>query len=64
MTPEIRAACYDEIRNCMKDGVTAYYRQHSDRLDDARSKDAIQWSLEGLECIFTVLDKYELRPLK
>jgi hypothetical protein len=62
MTPEIRGACYDAIRQCMKDGVARYYRTHPELMGDKRSDEAIRWSLEGLACIFRVLDQYDLVP--
>ena len=40
--------------------MTQYYTENPDLLGDERSQKAIQWSLEGLECILKVLDKYDL----
>ncbi len=55
-----RLACYAEIRDCMKTRLLAFYGIHKEFLGDARSKDAISESLNGLDGIFAVLDKYEI----
>lgn len=61
-----RAECYARIRDCMKDGMREYYQTHPDRLGDPRQSDAISASMDGLRCIFEVLDDYDLhfRPLE
>jgi hypothetical protein len=55
-----RQTCYAEIRSCMKDGIAAYYRKYQDRIGDERSRDAIAHSVDGLECVINILDKYEI----
>lgn len=61
MSSAARLSCYAEIRDCMKTGILAYYQAHKDLLGDDRSQRAIKESVQGLECIFAVLDKYEIR---
>jgi hypothetical protein len=56
----IRHQCYEEIRACMKSRILAYYGQHQELLGDERSRRAITESMEGLECIFSVLDGYAI----
>lgn len=56
-----RAACYHRIRGVMKAGISAYYREFPQRLNDQRSKHAIDHSLRGLTRIFAVLDDYDIR---
>jgi hypothetical protein len=53
-----RAECYQAVRDCMKDGIQGYYREYPERLLDERSTLAIEWSLKGLQRVFTVLDRY------
>jgi hypothetical protein len=55
-----RTTCYQEIRICMKDGIAKYYKKYPERLLDERSKEAIDRSMDGLQCIFQVLDKYQI----
>ncbi len=44
----------------MKTRILAYYNAHQDLVGDERSQRAIKESMEGLECIFTVLDGYAI----
>jgi len=53
-----RTECYQGVRDCMKEGIQAYYREYPDRLLDERSKLAIEHSMVGLKRIFEVLDHY------
>ena len=61
--PEKRAArleCYAAIRKVMGDGIVHYYRNNPKQLDDARSKAAIEASMQGLRRILAVLDGYQI----
>jgi hypothetical protein len=55
-----REKCYDAVRNVMKTMIADYYRQHPELLLDERSQNAIRISLNGLQCIFDELDKWEI----
>jgi len=57
---DIRLDCYAELNDCMKKRLLAYYERHQELLGDARSQEAIKESVDGLECIFAVLDKYQI----
>jgi hypothetical protein len=47
-----------ELTNCFKDRLQAYYTKHPTLLGDDRSQQAIAESLEGLQCIYAILDRY------
>lgn len=55
-----RLECYAAIRDCMKTRLLEYYQRHKEFLGDARSQAAMKESLDGLDCIFTVLDGFEI----
>jgi hypothetical protein len=55
-----RLACYAEIRDCMRTRLLSYYQRHKEYLGDERSQIAIKESVDGLNCIFEVLDTYEI----
>lgn len=55
-----RERCYEEIILSVQGGLERYYREFPERLDDARSKDAHQWSMRGADRILKILDKYEI----
>jgi hypothetical protein len=57
---DVRAKCYAQVRAVMRDGVSQYYREHPDLLNDPRSKEAVRRSLDGLRAIIQVLDGYEI----
>jgi hypothetical protein len=57
---DARLACYQEIKTCMKTRILEYYQRHQDILGDERSQRAIKESMDGLECIFQVLDNYQI----
>lgn len=59
-----RLACYADIRDCMKIRLLTFYGSHREFLGDARSKDAISESLNGLDAIFVVLYKYGISKKK
>jgi hypothetical protein len=55
-----RLECYAEIRDCMRTRLLEYYQRHKEYLGDERSQAAIKESVDGLNCIFEVLDTYEI----
>lgn len=55
-----RAECYDRIRAIMRDGISVYYKLHTDRFGDERSEEAIARSVEGLRSILSVLEDFDL----
>lgn len=55
-----RLECYAAIRDCMKTRLMDYYSRNKSLLGDERSQAAVKESLEGLECIFSVLDKFDI----
>jgi hypothetical protein len=64
MSEQARLQCYAEIKECMSSRIFAYYKKHQDYLHDARSLAAIKESVEGLDCIFAILDKYDITEKK
>lgn len=65
LTPDqARRECYQRLRVSMNSGVKAYYKKHPERLDDARSQDAITYSLHGLKHLLEILDEYEITKKK
>ncbi len=58
-----RQRCYEAIKADMMAGVSRYYAEHSDRLGDGRSVDAIAWSTRGMERVLRILDGYDIRDL-
>ena len=55
-----RTECYQQIRDCMKKGLARFYRENPDLAGDDRSKAAIDRSMEGLRCVFAVLDHFKI----
>ena len=48
----------------MKAGLSRYYAEHSDRLGDTRSGDAVAWSTRGIKRILLLLDGYDIQDLQ
>lgn len=59
----VRRRCYDAIIAEVKGSLAAYYQQFPDRAGDARSNDALERSLAGLERVLAILDGYEITEL-
>jgi hypothetical protein len=59
-----RRRCYDEIVVCCKEGLARYYAEFAERLGDGRAKDALDWSLRGINRIHRILDQYEITERK
>ncbi|HXI18487.1 MAG TPA: hypothetical protein VNM48_19150 [Chloroflexota bacterium] len=45
----------------MKSGIARYYGEHSDRLGDSRSADAVAWSTRGIRRILQILEQYDIQ---
>lgn len=60
---DVRDECYARMRQAMKDGIARYYMRFPERLD-TRAKDALDYSVRGLEAMFHILDTYEIRRLR
>lgn len=60
MNQAIREECYEAIRCCLRDKLVMFYTAHPEFINDARAQREIRESLESLQCIFEVLDKYTL----
>ncbi len=58
-----RQRCYEAMKADMLAGVSRYYAEHSDRLGDERSGDAIAWSTRGIDRILRILDGYAISDL-
>ncbi len=62
-TQNARQRCYEAIKADMLAGVSRYYAEHSQRLGDERSADAIAWSRRGMERILLILNGFEIQDL-
>lgn len=56
----VRTECYQLVRECLKRGIAKFYRENPELTGDERSQVAIDRSMEGLRCIFAVLDGYKI----
>ncbi len=55
-----RQRLYTSIVQMTRTGLERYYKEHPDRLGDARSFDAAEWSMRGIQRILAEIDKYEV----
>ena len=55
-----RHECYRRLIQAVKEDLTRYYQEHPERAGDARSADAIETSLQGMEKILAILDEYSI----
>lgn len=61
MSHAIREACYREINECMRVVASRFIEENKAVLKEANAQSAIDEGIACLDCIFAVLDKYEIR---
>lgn len=59
---EARKELYAAIVAQARDALARYYAEWPERLDNERSKDALEWSMRGVGRILRLLDGYEITP--
>ncbi len=57
---DARTRCYEQIRECARRKVLARYKDHPEWLLDQRAQVTVEGIIEELQCIFDVLNRYEL----
>jgi len=58
---DARTECYQKIRSCFKDEFQKYYAEFPQHFLDERSKQGIERSVAMLNCMFKILDEYDIR---
>lgn len=60
-TKETREVLYGAILAEAEQGLRRYYEEFPERLSDARSAAAVEWSQRGVHRILKLLDGYDFR---
>ena len=59
---EARKELYAAIVAQARDSLARYYSEWPERLDNERSKDALEWSMRGIGRVLRLLDGYDITP--
>jgi hypothetical protein len=55
-----RIQCYNEVTNCLNEWIQDFYKKHEELLDAEHVAQTRDDSSKALECLFDILDKYEI----
>jgi hypothetical protein len=56
----IRIQCYNEVMTCLDSWIQEFYKRHEEVLDPEHVEQTRKDSSKALECLFDILDKYEI----
>ena len=57
---EVRAECYQRLRDVLSSDMHGYFQQHPERINEERTRIGLQLVLLMLEKMLTVLEDYEI----
>ena len=55
-----RIECYAAIKDCVRTSTLAYLKENRSVISDEMAQEAVDESLAAMECIFKILDGYEI----
>lgn len=56
-----RIQCYAAIKDCVRASAMSYLEARKSNLSDAMAQEVVKESLAAMECIFKVLDGYDIQ---